>query len=69
MDLQSYGDNIIPVISADYVVHTEEMPFCFANPFCPCHEDHEEIQKVAVWVTERFMTEAEAVQFIAGRTF
>jgi hypothetical protein len=69
VDLQPYGDNIIPVIPIDHVMHTEEMPFCFANPFCPCHEDHEEIQKVAAWVTDGLMTEEEALQFIAGRTF
>ena len=37
--------NFIPVISVDYVVHTSEMPFCFTDPTCPCHDDHEEIQK------------------------
>ncbi len=69
MAIESYGDNLIPVIPVDVVFHTDEMPFCFANPFCPCHDDHEEIQKVAVWVTDGLMTEDEAVAFIAGRTF
>lgn len=69
MSILSYGDNIIPVIPVDYVVHTEEMPFCFTDPSCPCHDDHAEIQKVAVWVTEGLMTEEEALNFIAGRTF
>lgn len=69
MSIQPYGDNIIPVIPIDYVVHTAEMPFCFVDAFCPCHEDHEEIQKVAAWVTDGLMTEEEAVNFIAGRTF
>lgn len=69
MSIQFYGDNIIPVIPVDHVVHTEVMPFCFTDPLCPCHDDHEEIQKVAVWVMEGLMTEAEAMNFIAGRTF
>ena len=69
MTIQPYGDNIIPVISADYVVHTSEMPFCFVDSCCPCHDDHEEIQKVAAWVTDGLMTEEEALNFIAGRTF
>jgi len=50
-------------------VHTPEMPFCFTDPSCPCHDDQEEIQKVAVWVTDGLMTEEEAIHFIAGRTF
>jgi hypothetical protein len=62
-------DNFIPVIPVDYVVHTPEMPFCFTDPSCPCHDDQEEIQKVAVWVTDGLMTEEEAIYFIAGRTF
>jgi hypothetical protein len=62
-------DNFIPVIPVDYVVHTSEMPFCFVDPTCPCHDDHEEIQKVVVWVLDGLMTEEEAVNFIAGRTF
>lgn len=66
--MQTYGDNFIPVIPVDHVVHTDEMPFCFADPTCPCHDDHEEIQKVAVWVMEGLMTEDEAIRFIAGRT-
>ena len=64
-----FSDNFIPVIPVDFVEHTSEMPFCFANPACPCHDDHEEIQKVAVWVMEGLMTEEEAINFIAGRTF
>ena len=68
VQMQTYGDNFIPVIPVDHVVHTDERPFCFADPLCPCHDDHEEIQKVAVWVMEGLMTEDEAVRFIAGRT-
>ena len=62
-------DNFAYVILVDTTYHTDELPFCFANPACPCHDDHEEIQKVAVWVMEGLMTEDEAINFIAGRTF
>ena len=62
-------DNFAYVILVDTPLHTDMMPFCFADPFCPCHDDHEEIQKVAAWVMDGLMTEEEAVQFIAGRTF
>ena len=62
-------DNFAYVILVDYVEHTPEKPFCFADPLCPCHDDHEEIQKVAAWVMEGLMTEEEATNFVAGRTF
>ena len=62
-------DNFAYVILVDTTLHTDVRPFCFADPFCPCHDDHEEIQKVAAWVMDGLMTEEEAVQFIAGRTF
>ena len=62
-------DNFAYVILIDTTYHTDNRPFCFADPFCPCHDDHEEIQKVAVWVMDGLMTEEEAVNFIAGRTF
>jgi len=62
-------DNFAYVISVDTLFHTEARPFCFVDPFCPCHDDHEEIQKVAAWVMDGLMTEEEAVNFIAGRTF
>ncbi len=64
-----FPDNFAYVISVDAVFHTDEMPFCFINPSCPCHDNHEEIQKVAAWVMDGLMTEEEAVNFIAGRTF
>ncbi len=62
-------DNFAYVILVDTTLHTDVRPFCFADPLCPCHDDHEEIQKVAAWVMDGLMTEEEAVQFIAGRTF
>ena len=62
-------DNFIPVIPVDHVLHTDEMPFCFASFSCPCHDDHEEILKVAAWIMDGLMTEEEAIHFIAGRTF
>ncbi len=62
-------DNFAYVILVDTTLHTDVLPFCFADPFCPCHEDHEAIAKVAQWVVDGLITEDEATDFIAGRMF
>lgn len=34
-DYPHYGDNFIPVIFVDEIIHTEQNPRC-ADPSCPC---------------------------------
>ncbi len=60
-------ENFAYVILVDTALHTDEMPFCFTDVNCPCHEDHETIAKVAQWVVDGLITEDEATNFIAGR--
>ena len=62
-------DDFAYIVLVESTFHTPEMPFCFADPTCPCHENHKAIQRVAQWVADGLMTEEEAVNFIAGRTF
>ncbi len=62
-------DNFAYVVLVERTYHTPEMPFCFADPSCPCHESQEAISRVAEWVNEGLMTPDEATNFIAGRTF
>ena len=59
----------IYVISVDDVYHTDEWPFCYADPDCCCHEDQESIAMVNAWVQQGLMTPEEATNFILGRTF
>ncbi len=58
----------IYVISVDDVYHTDDNPFCYTDPHCPCHEDQEAINLVNSWVEQGLMTEQEATQYILGRT-
>ncbi len=56
------------IIPVDYILHTEDHPFCFADPDCYCHEDQESIAMVNTWVQEGLLTPQEATQYILGRT-
>jgi hypothetical protein len=51
-----------------YIVHTREHPFCF-DPLCSCHDNQEAITLVNSWVEQGLLTQAEAAEYIAGRTF
>ena len=57
------------IIPVDYILHTDDHPFCFSDPACPCHEDQEAIQTVNAWVLQGLMTEQEATLYISGQTF
>ena len=61
-------DNFAWIVLVDSTYHTEEQPFCFCDPDCPCHDDQESIARVNTWVREGLMTEDEATQYILGRT-
>ena len=64
--MESYADNFIPVVPVDYKEHTPEKPFCW-NDSCPCHEDLENIARVAQWIAEGLMTPDQATEFVKGR--
>lgn len=57
------------VLMVDMLVHTDNKPFCFSDPDCPCREDQEAIQTVQTWVQQGLMTPEEATNFILGRIF
>ncbi len=64
------GENVRPVVFMDDpIIHTDDHPFCFVDPTCPCHEDQEAITLVNSWVEQGLMTPQEATEFIKGRTF
>ena len=64
--MELLGDNFLPVIPVDEIEHTVDRPFCW-NPSCPCHEDTEEIGKVAEAVSAGLLTSQEATDFVKGR--
>jgi len=61
-------DNFAYVIPIDHIFHTEDHPFCFVDPTCPCHENQEAIERVAQWVQDGLLTPEEATNFVAGKT-
>ena len=66
--IRPYADNFIPVIPVDYREHTDEHPFCVANPTCPCNEDSDLIAPIAQAVQDGLMTPAEATNYILGKS-
>lgn len=66
MDLESYGDNFIPVIPVDFVEHSATSPFCWDEK-CPCHEDEEAIAEVNQAVQDGLITPTEATDFVKGK--
>lgn len=66
VDLESYGDNFIPVIPVDYEEHTESKPFCW-NDLCPCYEDEQATAQVNQYVQDGLMTPSEATNFVKGK--
>ena len=65
--MQGYGDNFIPVIPVDELLHTPEKPFCWDST-CGCHEDELFIAEIAQAVSDGLLTPDEATDFVAGRT-
>ncbi|MGI9061215.1 MAG: hypothetical protein ACR2H5_21850 [Ktedonobacteraceae bacterium] len=66
--MQAYGDNFIPLIPVDSLIHTTENPFCY-DPACPCHEDKDKIETVGRHVQDGLITPQEATDFVNGKTF
>lgn len=60
-------DNLIPIVPVEYFWHTQDKPFCWIDPHCPCHEDQENIAQVSEWVTNGLLTTEEATDFVAGK--
>lgn len=64
--MHPYGDNFIPVIPVETILHSPQDPFC-PFPTCPCHEDEELIGQVQQYVSDGLLTESEATNFVAGK--
>lgn len=65
--MQHWGDNFIPVIPMDCVIHTPDNPFC-RDRTCPCHENDEEaIKKVYQAYQGGLITAQDATDIIMGR--
>jgi len=65
--MQPYGDNFLPVIPEDHLLHTQEHPFCSIDT-CLCREDQEALNAVNALVMNGLLTPDEATAFIQGRT-
>ena len=62
-------DNFAYIVLVESTYHTDDTPFCFSDPGCPCHRDRQAIEQVNTWVQQGLMTEDEATNFVLGRTF
>ena len=60
-------DQPIVIPMEDDSIHTEEYPFCSADPECPCHEDPWHIAAVADAVARGELTLDEATHFVLGK--
>ena len=65
--MQPYGDNFIPVIPVDELIHTDARPFC-ADPGCFCHDNPEQIARVDQFYQDGLLTTQEATQIVKGTT-
>lgn len=63
-----YGENFIPVIYVDHLIHTKAYPFCW-DITCPCHQDLEALAQVAQAHEDGLCTTEEAKRIMAGRQF
>jgi len=59
-------DHFTYLVFVDFVLHTEEKPFCY-RPNCECHEDDLLIFQVSLFVQDGLMTPREATAFVEGR--
>jgi len=66
-EIRPFADNFIPIIPVDDKQHSQEHPFCFANPSCPCHEDNEAIAEIHAFVQAGLLTPTEATRTIEGK--
>lgn len=62
-----FGDNFIPVIPVEYLVHEIDRPFCWDST-CGCHRDETLFREVQQFVLNGEMTPHEAMLFLAGKT-
>ncbi len=65
MTYQPYGDNFIPVIPTDSIVHSPTHPFC-TDPVCPCHENAEAISQVNEWHSDGLISTNDAHEIVRG---
>lgn len=56
------------IIEVDYVLHTDEHPFCPVDPSCGCHEDVNLIAPIAQAVQDGLCTPEEATNIVMGKT-
>ena len=52
----------------DPTIHTIDHPFCY-DPLCSCHSNQKARERVQEWLEQGLLTQAEATEYIAGRTF
>ncbi len=59
-------DHSTHLVIVDYLLHTEDKPFCF-DQTCECHEDDLLIFQVSLFVQDGLMTPQEATDFVKGK--
>ncbi len=65
--MQHYGDNFLPVVPEDHLLHTQEHPFC-GDPTCICYCDNDTIAAINDTINAGIITADDATRIIQGRT-
>jgi hypothetical protein len=65
--MHHYGDNFIPVVPEEHLLHTPEQPFCW-DVTCPCHDDADAITAMNDAINEGIITADDATRIIKGET-
>ena len=65
--MQHYGDNFVPVVPEDNLLHTAEHPFC-GDPTCPCAEDTDALTELDQAIRDGLITPDDATCILAGMT-
>ena len=65
--MHHFGDNFIPVVPEDHLVHTPEHPLC-GDPTCPCSEDTDTLIKLDRAIKDGLITPDDATRIIKGQT-
>jgi hypothetical protein len=65
--MHHYGDNFIPVVPEEHLLHTPEHPFC-GDPTCPCSENMDALTELDQAVRKGLITSDDALRIIAGKT-
>jgi hypothetical protein len=65
--MQHYGDNFVPVVPDEHLLHTQEQPLC-GDPTCLCYEDNDTLAAIHDAIIAGTITAHDAQRMIKGQT-